>query len=89
MTNIAAAGKQEKSAISEAVKKAVTVGRTLIGEGKSKSEAALAMYETLKAEPRDVVVSAFVDGAGLTPKGAMTYWYNCKRKAEKLARTKA
>jgi hypothetical protein len=28
-------------------------------------------------------VAAFVEGASLTPKGALTYWYNCRRKIAK------
>ena len=36
-------------------------------------------------EPREVIVQAFVDGAGLTPKGAQTYFYNCRRRAQKTA----
>jgi hypothetical protein len=35
---------------------------------------------------KELVTAAFVAGAGLTPKGAVTYWYNCKRKAEKAAK---
>ena len=37
----------------------------------------------LKAADRETVVAAFVEGAGLTEKGALTYWYNCRRKAAK------
>ncbi|PHR85800.1 MAG: hypothetical protein COA76_17410 [Moritella sp.] len=33
--------------------------------------------------PTETVVKAFVDGATLTPKGALTYWYNCRRKLQK------
>ena len=32
---------------------------------------------------QDVVVQALVDGATLMPKGALTYWYNCRRKFRK------
>ncbi|MGH8284937.1 MAG: hypothetical protein ACRETT_04130 [Steroidobacteraceae bacterium] len=41
------------------------------------------MCELISGEPREITVQAFVDGAGLTPKGAQTYFYNCKRKARK------
>ena len=32
---------------------------------------------------KDVVIAAFIQGATLTEKGAVTYWYNCRRKAKK------
>jgi bisphosphoglycerate-independent phosphoglycerate mutase (AlkP superfamily) len=47
----------------------------------SKADVARKMFETIADEPREVIVQAFVDGAGLTPKGAQTYFYNCRRKA--------
>jgi hypothetical protein len=31
-----------------------------------------------------VIVQAFIAGANLTPKGAQTYFYNCKRKMRKV-----
>jgi len=39
-------------------------------------------------EDKDLVVAAFIKGASLTEKGALTYWYNCKRKAAKEATAK-
>ena len=39
--------------------------------------------EVIKDESREVIIQAFVDGAGLTPKGAQTYFYNAKRKIAK------
>jgi len=39
------------------------------------------MYAKLKAADRETAVAAFMEGAGLTEKGAVTYWYNCRRKA--------
>ncbi len=64
-------------------KAAVDAGAKVIAEGGSKADAARAMYEQLADEEKDVIVAAFVAGATLTPKGALTYWYNCKRKAAK------
>lgn len=58
---------------------AVTEGQALIAEGKTKVEAAMAIYRHLQDSPQEVVLQAFVDGASLTPKGALTYWYNCRR----------
>jgi hypothetical protein len=45
----------------------------------------MAIFTALKDEEKDVVVAAFVQGATLTEKGAVTYWYNCGRKAKKAA----
>ena len=59
---------------------AVNEGQALIAEGKTKVEAAMAIYRHLNDSPQEVVLQAFIDGASLTPKGALTYWYNCRRK---------
>ena len=59
---------------------AVNEGQALIAEGKTKVEAAMAIYRHLQESPKEVVLQAFIDGASLTPKGALTYWYNCRRK---------
>lgn len=67
----------------EAFKAAIAQGKIAIKEGKTKAEVALAIYVQLKGETRETVVAAFVDGASLTEKGAVTYWYNCRRKASK------
>ena len=64
-----------------AVRKAISLGKDMRKQPEtSKADIARKMFETLADEPREVVVQAFVDGAGLTPKGALTYFYNCKRK---------
>ncbi len=65
------------------IKDAIAKGKALIKEGKSKAEAAMVIFEALKAEEKDVVIAAFVQGASLTEKGGVTYWYNCRRKAKK------
>lgn len=62
-------------------------GKAAIKEGKSKADAALIIFEALKDEEKDVVIAAFVQGATLTEKGAVTYWYNCRRKAKKAAKS--
>ena len=59
---------------------AIAEGQALISEGKTKVEAAMAIYRHLHESPQEVVLQAFVEGASLTPKGALTYWYNCRRK---------
>jgi hypothetical protein len=67
------------------VKKAVTLGKEMMkkGEEVTKADVARAMYELIHEESREVIVQAFVEGASLTPKGAQTYFYNCKRKMRK------
>ena len=62
------------------IAQAVAEGQALIAEGKTKVEAAMAIYRHLNESPQEVVQQAFVEGASLTPKGALTYWYNCRRK---------
>ena len=69
----------------EVVKQAVAEGKALAKDGKTKVEVATAMYQKLKAADRETIVAAFVEGAGLTEKGAVTYFYNCRRKAAKPA----
>lgn len=71
------------------VREAITQGLALIKDGKSKADAARTMYALLKDEDKDVIVAAFVAGATLTEKGALTYWYNCKRRASKEAKRSA
>ena len=66
-----------------AIKEAIAKGKAVIKEGKSKADAAMVIFEALKDEENDVVIAAFVQGATLTEKGAVTYWYNCRRKAKK------
>ena len=68
------------------IKDAIAKGKALIKEGKSKADAAMVIFESLKAEEKDVVIAAFVQGATLTEKGAVTYWYNCRRKAKKAVK---
>ena len=62
---------------------AVNEGKKLIGEGTTKSQAAMAIYTALRSNDKETVIKAFVEGASLTEKGATTYWYNCKRKQSK------
>ena len=69
----------------ETVKQAVAEGKAMAKDGKTKVEIATAMYQKLKNADRETVVAAFIEGAGLTAKGALTYWYNCRRKAAKPA----
>jgi len=68
------------------IKEAIAKGKALIKEGKSKAEAAMEIFVAFKDEEKDVVIASFVQGATLTEKGAVTYWYNCRRKAKKTAK---
>ncbi|OGT03097.1 MAG: hypothetical protein A2143_12590 [Gallionellales bacterium RBG_16_57_15] len=67
------------------IKDAIAKGKALIKEGKSKADAAMVIYEALKAEDKEVIAAAFVLGATLTEKGSVTYFYNCRRKSKKAA----
>ena len=69
----------------EQVKEAVALGKEMMKKGDevTKVEIAMAMYEQIHEESREVIVQAFIEGANLTPKGAQTYFYNCKRKFRK------
>ena len=71
----------------QTIKEAIAKGKAVIKEGKSKADAAMVIFEALKAEDKDVVIAAFVQGATFTEKGAVTYWYNCRRKATKTAKS--
>lgn len=65
------------------IAKAVQVGQKIIKDGGTKVEASMAIFRLIHDLEQDVVVKAFIDGATLTPKGALTYWYNCRRKFKK------
>ena len=67
----------------QSIKDAIAKGKALIKDGKSKADVSMVIFEALKDEEKDVVIAAFVQGATLTEKGAVTYWYNCRRKAKK------
>ena len=64
----------------ELVRQAIAEGKAIIKDGKTKVVAATAMYAKLKSADRETVVAAFVEGAGLTEKGALKYWFNCCRR---------
>lgn len=69
-----------------AIKEAIAKGKAIIKEGKTKAEAAMVIFEGMAGEDKETVIAAFVQGATLTEKGAVTYWYNCCRKAKKAAK---
>lgn len=65
------------------IDRAIAEGRLLIEQGKTKVEASMMIYRALEGYTQEEVVAAMIDGAGLTPKGALTYWYNCRRKRKR------
>jgi len=65
------------------IKEVIAKGKALIKDGKPKVDAAMLIFEALKDEDKEVIIAAFVQGATLTEKGAVTYFYNCRRKAKK------
>lgn len=64
------------------VSEAIKIGQDLINKDTTKSEASIAMYRSLAEHGIDqgTIVEAFMKGANLTPMGARTYFYNCRRK---------
>ena len=70
-----------------AVKDAIVMGKAALAEGKSKVDAAMVIYLDLIKEDKDLIIAAFIQGAALTEKGAVTYFYNCRRKFKKLQKT--
>ncbi len=67
-----------------AVKRAIAAGKEVRKQPeKTKADAAREIYGLISGEARDIIIQAFIDGAGLTPKGAQTYYYNCKRRLRK------
>ncbi|MEQ9567527.1 hypothetical protein [Nitratireductor sp. L15S-10] len=70
----------------KAIEQAIAQGQALIAQGKTKVDASMAIYRALNTQPQEAVVSAMIEGAGLTPKGALTYWYNCRRKYAKAVK---
>lgn len=66
------------------VKKAVSLGKKLSQTPDiTKASVAMKMYELIHDEDREVVAMAFMEGANLTERGSMTYYYNCRRKFKK------
>jgi hypothetical protein len=65
------------------VKEAIAAGEQAIKAGSTKTEASRAIFAKLPGEPQETVVQAFIKGANLTPRGALTYWYNRERERKK------
>ena len=71
------------------IAEAIAEGQKMIEAGKSKIDTAMAIYAKLEGMEQDVIVKAFIEGATLTEKGALTYWYNCRQRLAKERRNKA
>ncbi|MDN2584353.1 isoaspartyl peptidase/L-asparaginase [Aquibium sp. ELW1220] len=80
---------KEATADQQTIEKAIAEGRAMIDQGSSKIDAAMAIYRLLEDQPQETIVQAFQTGATLTEKGALTYWYNCRRKLAKEKRANA
>jgi hypothetical protein len=65
------------------INSAIDAGQSVLSEGKPKIEAAMTIYRILENIEQQTVVSALIKGANLTPMGAVTYWYNCRRRLSK------
>lgn len=69
----------------ETIRQAISEGKALLKDGKTKLEAATLIFQRLKGADKATIIQAFIEGAALTEKGAVTYWYNCRRKPAKTA----
>lgn len=76
--------------LSKAIAEALKIGQGLIKKESTKTEASMAMYRILHEGECDQekIVDAFIEGTGLTPMGARTYYYNCRRKYKSEQRQK-
>ena len=70
---------KDPSKFSQAIVKA----KEIILGGGSKVDAAKAIYPLLENESKEVIHLAFIEGCGLTEKGAMTYRYNLLKRHKK------
>lgn len=75
--------KTEPKSGADHVADAIKIGKDLMATKQiPKSEASMVMYRLLheKGCDQEVIVDALIKGASLTPMGARTYFYNCRRK---------
>jgi hypothetical protein len=63
--------------------RAIQEGQNILKTDGSKAHAARAIFRLLNDETREIVLKAFIEGAGVTPKGSPTYYYNISRKFRK------
>ena len=65
------------------IKEAIAAGQQAIKAGSTKTEASKIIFAKLPGESQETIVHAFIEGANLTPQGALTYWYNRERERKK------
>jgi len=65
--------------ITDQLNDAIARGRAIRGTGATKALAARQMFLSLSALPRESIWYAFIHGADLTSRGAVTYYYNLIR----------
>ena len=63
--------------------KAIETAKAMVADQIPKVEITRAIYPLIADLSKDEIVDVFVQGVQLTPKGAMTYFYNRKREAAK------
>ena len=83
--------KPTSSSSQDKIKDAIKIGQDLIRKKMTKAEASMVMYRLLHEAgcDQEVIADAFVKGASLTPMGARTYFYNCRRKYRAEQKAKA
>jgi hypothetical protein len=70
-----------KSKNPQKVEEAVALGKKLSKTPDiTKVSVANQMFALIHDESREIISKAFMEGANLTEKGAITYFYNCRRK---------
>ncbi len=69
------------------VTEAVTAGKAILADSGSKAAACRAIFDLIHAEPREVILQAFIEGGEVTVKGAPTYFYNISRKFKRKQQT--
>ncbi len=62
---------------------AIEEGNKQLNQGNNKADVARAVFRVIHAEPREVDLRAFIEGADVTQKGAPTCYYNINRKLRK------
>ena len=65
------------------IKDAISKGKELLKAGKSKADVTREIFPMIQKEDREAICHVFQQGAGLTQKGSMTYYYNCRRSTQK------
>ena len=73
-----------KVQVTDELRRAISTGISALHHGSTKAEAARQIYGLLVGLPRESIWYAFIYGANLTSRGAVTYFYNLRRNSRKL-----